>query len=75
MSTIIRSGEIGTATAEIYKRDMERKTGEVAVAELFRYLVDAGNFERFSGICPCYVCKQIRDDFEPWKLLKSSDTP
>ena len=34
------------------------------------YLDSTGNIERYDGLCDCYVCRQIKADYFPWKARK-----
>lgn len=36
------------------------------------YLKDTGNYERYDGMCDCYVCRQIQKDYWPWKERKQN---
>jgi hypothetical protein len=34
------------------------------------YLDSTGNISRYDGMCDCYVCRQIKADYFPWKARK-----
>lgn len=38
--------------------------------EWIRYLKETGQFERYSGTCDCWACREAREGFDGWKTLQ-----